>query len=314
MLTFELTAAEVRFAHSPMAETMASLVALQETDRFWMYASWRARVTPALAALGLRTLPAVVAHPHVWLPDFLTPVPAIGHPRPRLRDELAQIAATPLDLVAYEMDLAWKGSEPPPEISMFATDPARGLALLVRDIRQYFEVAVAPLWPRLRAAAEGEMRTRTGPAMLHELHPTVRWDGSVLALQSHKATETYAGQAMTLLPSAFAGPKVFALTSSPRGSALWYPPRGFGTLWNAPGPVPGAAVSALLGATRAAVLTLVAAPHSTGEVAAALGISAATASHHLTTLRDAGLVVGNRDGRQVRYARTDLGDQVCGDA
>ncbi|GAA2583953.1 DUF5937 family protein [Winogradskya consettensis] len=254
MLTFELTAAEVRVGHSPMAETMASLVALQETDRFWMYASWRARVTPALAALGLRTLPAVVAHPHVWLPDFLTPVPAIGLPRPRLRDELAQIAATPLDLVAYEMDLAWKGSEPPPEISIFATDPARGLA------------------------------------------------------------ETYAGQAMTLLPSAFAGPKVFALTSSPRGSALWYPPRGFGTLWNAPGPVPGAAVSALLGATRAAVLTLVAAPHSTGEVAATLGISPATASHHLTTLRDAGLVVGSRDGRQVRYDRSDLGDQVCGDA
>jgi DNA-binding transcriptional ArsR family regulator len=58
------------------------------------------------------------------------------------------------------------------------------------------------------------------------------------------------------------------------------------------------------------VLTLLAAPHSTGEVASVLGLATATASHHLTTLRDAGLVAGDRMGRRLRYRRTGLGEEV----
>jgi DNA-binding transcriptional ArsR family regulator len=60
------------------------------------------------------------------------------------------------------------------------------------------------------------------------------------------------------------------------------------------------------------VLTLLAVPSSTGEVAAALHLAPATASHHLTTLRDAGLVVGERLGRRLRYLRTALGEQLAG--
>jgi DNA-binding transcriptional ArsR family regulator len=60
------------------------------------------------------------------------------------------------------------------------------------------------------------------------------------------------------------------------------------------------------------VLILLEAPHSTGEVAAALGLAAATASHHLTTLRDAGLIAGSRVGRKLEYLRTGLGDQLGG--
>jgi DNA-binding transcriptional ArsR family regulator len=69
-------------------------------------------------------------------------------------------------------------------------------------------------------------------------------------------------------------------------------------------------LSALLGPTRAAVLSLLAAPHSTGQVATTLGLAPATASHHLTTLRDAGLIAAARSGRRVLYERTSLGDRL----
>nr|BFE72548.1 hypothetical protein GCM10020092_058490 [Actinoplanes digitatis] len=88
---------------------------------------------------------------------------------------------------------------------------------------------------------------------------------------------------------------------------------GHGALWESPARAePTAALAALLGPTRAAVLTLLDVPHSTGEVASALGLAAATASHHLTTLRDAGLVASSRTGRRLRYLRTGLGEQLGG--
>lgn len=315
--------AGVRFAHSPMAEVIASSVALTKPDQFWMYAGWRARARPALAAARLDTFLAVVARPRGWVPDFLTPVPPVA--RPLLRDELATIAATPLDQVAREVAYAWRGiADVPAVVTRFDRDPAGGLAVLLREIRQYFEVALAPHWPRLRAAAEAEIAHRAraatehGPrALIRALHPTLSWDQTALRIgygdqDAHLGLD---GHGLTLMPSGFAGPKVFAMTETTLGRALWYPPRGYGTLWDGTAPTePTAALAALLGPTRAAVLTLLAVPHSTGEVAAALGLAAATASHHLTTLRDAGLIAGSRVGRKLEYLRTGLGEQLGGGA
>jgi len=148
-------------------------------------------------------------------------------------------------------------------------------------------------------------------ALLSGLHPDLDWDGATLRLASAKTRHwTLDGHPLALLPAGFAGPFVHTMTESPSARALWYPPRGYARLWH-PRVDPSAALAALLGPTRAAVLTLLAVPHSTGEVAAALGLAPATASHHLTTLRDAGLVVGERVGRRLRYVRTGLGAQVA---
>jgi hypothetical protein len=312
--------AGVRFAHSPMAEVIASSVALTKPDQFWMYAAWRAQVRPVLAAARLETFLAVVARPHGWVPDFLSPVPPTA--RPLLRDELAMIAATPLDRVAWEVAYAWReAAEVPPEITRFDRDPAGALAVLLREIRQYFDLALGPYWPRLRAAAEAEIAhraraaTERGPrALIQDLHPTLSWDDKDLLIGYGAAHEFgLDGHSLTLLPSGFAGPKVFAVTETAQGRALWYPPRGYGALWDKTRrSEPTAALAALLGPTRAAVLTLLEVPHSTGEVAAALGLAAATASHHLTTLRDAGLISGFRVGRKLEYLRTGLGEQLGG--
>jgi hypothetical protein len=315
VIRLEFTAADLaalRFAHSPMVEVVASTFALRDPSA-WMVASWRSRVSLA----PYPTFRAVVSGPLGYAPDFLTPVPVA--PRPSLNDELRIIAATPLDQVAAEVLAGWAGRRLPPAIAVFGTDPARGLARLIREIRQYFATAIAPVWPRLRAAAETEIAARaraatsSGPrSMIDDLHPKLGWDGSALLLRyaDKHAEWSLGGHRLTLLPTGFAGAQVYSLAESPIGRAVWYAPRGVGAIWSGSSPAPGAALGALLGPTRAAVLMLLGSPRSTGEVAASLGLAAATASHHLTTLRDAGLVAADRVGRRMQYARTPIGDQL----
>ncbi|MEU6411727.1 metalloregulator ArsR/SmtB family transcription factor [Microbispora sp. NPDC046933] len=321
MIRIELAPADllrVRFAHSPMAEVVASCLALRSRSARLAPASWRARAEPLLRSLT--TLHSLVPGPTGYVPDFLTPAPPIT--RPTLEQELRVVAATPLDQVASEVDRAWAGHGAPPEVERFSTDPAGALAETVREIRRYFTLAIAPSWPRLRALAEAELTRRgllaaeRGPrALVTDLHPRLDWDGEALRLAYAKDGEFgLDGHPLTLLPTGFTGPHVYTLTDTPAGRALWYAPRGHGRLWDRPVPAePPAALAALLGPTRAAVLALLAEPSSTGEVAAALRLAPATASHHLTTLRDAGLVTGEREGRRLRYRRTGLGEQLAGE-
>ncbi|GIE76794.1 transcriptional regulator [Actinoplanes philippinensis] len=317
MIEWEFGPADVaglRFAHSPMAEVVSSVFALRGEGG--PHESWRRRVDPELPRWP--TFRAVLCGPLGYAPDFLTPPPRTG--RPGLADELAEVAATPLDVVAAQVAAGWAGHPPPPEIDRFGRDPAAGLARLGAEIRAYAAVAIRPWWPRLRAAAATEIAGRGRIAAEHGarrlvdgLHPRLGWDGAALQLRyPHKSGRwSLDGHHLTLLPTGFAGGQVYAMPDSPAGRTLWYGPRGFGNVW-ATGPVPAAGerLTALLGPTRAAVLTLLAAPHSTGEVATRLGLSAGTASHHLTTLRDAGLAAAARAGRRVLYERTTLGDQL----
>ncbi|GAA2608711.1 winged helix-turn-helix domain-containing protein [Dactylosporangium fulvum] len=309
MKRLELTAAEllgVRFAHSPMAEVVTSTIALR--GALWMYARWRDRVSCGVRRARLDTFWSVFDTPTGAVPDFLSPVP--GVPRPSLDDELRVIAATPLDRVEAELAAA----------GVPVRDPAALRSSLVSEIRRYYQLAVAPLMPRLRAAADGEIAARAlaaadhGPrSLLSDLHPRLHWDPDALRLDYLKDGEhppwSLDGHRLALLPSGFAGPVAWVV-AAPDGRALWFPPRAYGRLWSAPEPPP-AALSSLLGATRAAVLTMLSVPASTGDVASSLGLAPATASHHLTALRDAGLLAAHRTGRRLQYHRTDLGDRLC---
>lgn len=318
MIEIEFTAADlarVRFAHSPMAEVVASALILNRPARQWLHAGWRARVAPLFAGSDLALFHAVVSGP-CYVPDFLTPVPAGA--RPTLDEELRAVAATPLDRVSAEVHAAWAGHPAPPPLARFGTDPARALADLIEQIRRYFALAIAPAWPRLRTAVEGELahRARMGAeqsprSLVSGLHPTLDWDGSALLITNAKTRHwSLDGRRLALLPTGFAGSAVHTMTEAPQERALWYPPRGHGGLWDGDVPAPSVALAALLGSTRAAVLSVLAVPASTGEVAAALALAPATASHHLTTLRDSGLIVAERAGRRLRYRRTGLGEQL----
>jgi DNA-binding transcriptional ArsR family regulator len=90
---------------------------------------------------------------------------------------------------------------------------------------------------------------------------------------------------------------------------LRYPARGIASLWE-PDAVTSDALAALLGRTRAAMLALLAAPATTGDIAERLDVTPGAVSQHLGVLRAAGLVASRRDGRTLLHLRTERGDAL----
>src|SRR5262249_56360972 len=86
--------------------------------------------------------------------------------------------------------------------------------------------------------------------------------------------------------------------------------RGVGELWGRRERERGAALAHLLGRRRAEVLAALGTPVSTVGLATRLRASPAGVSAHLKALRDAGLAGARREGREVLYARTPLGDAL----
>ncbi|MEU6806168.1 winged helix-turn-helix domain-containing protein [Streptomyces neyagawaensis] len=86
--------------------------------------------------------------------------------------------------------------------------------------------------------------------------------------------------------------------------------------WLAPPRTAGAgthqALAALLGRSRAAVLEEVVEGRTTSEMALRLGISPATVSHHVSVLRESGLLTSRRIGGAVLHTATGLGTDLLG--
>jgi len=89
-----------------------------------------------------------------------------------------------------------------------------------------------------------------------------------------------------------------------------YGARGVGTLWQAEPRRAPAALAGLVGAPRAGLLTVLAAPASSTELAGRLGVTTSAVNQHLRALRDAGLLTSARHGRSVLYLRSELGDAL----
>jgi len=86
-----------------------------------------------------------------------------------------------------------------------------------------------------------------------------------------------------------------------------YAARGAGRVWECgPDAETADALGALLGRTRATILTRLAIPLSTTQLARELEQSPATISQHLSILRRNGLLTSWRSGRSVLYRRTPL--------
>jgi DNA-binding transcriptional ArsR family regulator len=91
---------------------------------------------------------------------------------------------------------------------------------------------------------------------------------------------------------------------------IGYPARGRGTVWHTDAAAPPKALADLLGHTRARLLTLLADPASTTDLARRLSLSAGNVNRHLGVLHRAGLVTRARHGHLVLYPRSPLGDRL----
>lgn len=163
------------------------------------------------------------------------------------------------------------------------------------------------------ASATASARVALGGtyAMLNSLHPSIRFDGRELRLNTRvDSDESLEGRPLIFQPAALA--TRIAFDPLAESVTVIYPAAAGAVTRDPDLEEPPQALVSLLGATRAtALVTIIKAPAmSTGRLAAALNVSAAAASRHATALRDSGLIATIRDGQTVHHTPTRLGKEV----
>lgn len=308
-----------RFAISPLMELNGSIEALREPERFAVHAPWSEWARPRAADLDMSLLHVLVPRDPPFYPDFLSPPPLV--PAADLDGELERVRRTPHDQVALELRKAYPNTDIPDAGRILLERPQRGLDVLVAQMRAYWDVVLAEHWPAIRGALEAEIAWRArrlaaeGPgAAFSGIHESVRWRDDRVEVRTRWRARVVelSGRGLLLVPAVFAWPIVWPMSDPPWQPALVYAPPGVANLWE-PAAVDAAAdaLVKLLGRGRARVLLALERPASTLALAQHLGASPAAISEHLGILRRAGLAVGRREGRQVLYTRTSLGDDLA---
>jgi DNA-binding transcriptional ArsR family regulator len=187
-------------------------------------------------------------------------------------------------------------------------------------IFDYWQVAIAPYWQRIRSVIDDDVAYRGAKAitdgifsMFTDLHPEITLVDRVLKIDKpHHLDASYQGTQITLLPSVFIWPNLIIGHETPDEFSLIYAARGVGRVWEG---LPSTAnpmgdLDSLIGRTRAAILRRLDVPMTTTQVARDLHQSPSTVSEHLTVLRGNGLLISWRAGRGVLYRRTPLASSL----
>ncbi len=305
--------ARIRFAFSPLFELVMSLIVLRAPASHSLHLPWVRATRPLVATLDLSELFALVP---VRGPtaDFLAPPPA--SPLPDFAEELQAVRATPPDRVAAEL------SEVPglPEAAAerVRRDPEAAIGRLAGTLQAYWDIALAGHWLRIQALLEADVLWRSrrlaaggAAALFEDLHATITWHGDRLtAADPWQYSGSLSGEGLLLVPAVMTWPGVRKMIE-PYQPQLAYPARAIGTLWETGAPPAPHALAALIGETRAAMLTALAEPCSTTALARRLQVTPGAASQHLSVLLDAGMVTRSRVGRLVLYRRTRTGDMLA---
>ncbi|MDP9868118.1 MULTISPECIES: ArsR/SmtB family transcription factor [Streptosporangium] len=317
MLELEFGLADLactRFAFSPLWEVVASVRVLKSPGEHPLHRPWVTAVLPRLRTSGLDwgMLADLVPVPTRRIPAFVCPPPVST--APHLEVELATMCATPPGRVRVEL-----ADMESPRLQPLRDDPARGLVRLAEVIRDYWAVALAPYWPKIRALLEGDVLHRArllaeGGAgrLLNDLDPAVRWEKDTLFIQHRhvSGSRELGGRGLLLVPSVFVWPRLFSVTTPPWQPTVRYSPRGVATLWERRATGVPEALAAVLGRSRALLLAELDAPASTTDLSLRTGMSMGGVSQHLTALRAAGLVGAHRSGRYVLYARSEIAEAL----
>jgi DNA-binding transcriptional ArsR family regulator len=325
VLRFELTSADVvntRFAVSPLFELDNLLRRLLGIGSARLPREWSVRLRPRFRRLRETTpLDAALALQSSRHGAAFTAPPPAGLAQ-TIDDDLATVRRTPLRQARREIDVCLRLRPAEDESALEVLRSRRVVEILAEALEIAWHELLAPDWPQLRAICERDVVHRAGllsrsgwAAAIDGLHAKVRWrDGGLELSWRHHPDETVdvGGAGLLLVPSALIWPDVAAHVTEPWPRALIYPARGIGALWSAPAETSAAAVAALIGRSRAALLVALAEPASTTQLARGFGIATGAVGDHLKVLHDAGLVHRARSGRSVLYQRTPLGDALVG--
>lgn len=308
--------AHSRFALSPLAETLGSIMVLGRGSTDPRLVDWQIRHRPVFNrelaanpfAAGLVTL--LVSSK--WLPDFVV-LPPRGGMSTAIADELKRMTAiSDLDYrstVDDSLRHSWKTQD----LSWLS---GRGLsAQTAAFFRFVWQHCVLPEWPQRRMQLEREVMYRAGllaaygwPRTLDKMSKRSAWVGADAIRFSHQpfADLTVSDKGMLFVPISL-NSGTWLCEAPPDEFALVYPARGATT--EEP-EVDGSALDRLIGPGRAKILRELARPATSTELTVALDFSLGTVGGHLAVLRESGLVVGARVGRKVIYRRTEMGENL----
>lgn len=314
-----LDLARMRFAVSPAYETVMAWSVLRapgDTPIHVPWASWaRDRLRDVPDAKLLDALTAYRAKPSSLMPPPDTRMPDMAAELRRIR------AASPRQIRADIDFLTRHDVRPSRVLRDIHADPDAYLSRIVASLQAAHDAIIEPHWGRMVRVLDADIAHRAGilaadgaAAVFAGLHREVVWQEGELIVQGARGpanpqTVALTGQGLVLCPSVFAWPRVTVAMRPIAAGTLRYPARGIASLWE-PDAVTSDALAALLGRTRAAMLALLAAPATTGDIAERLDVTPGAVSQHLGVLRAAGLVASRRDGRTLLHLRTERGDAL----
>ncbi|MFG2490814.1 hypothetical protein ACGFSD_07080 [Streptomyces caniferus] len=181
------------------------------------------------------------------------------------------------------------------------------LGPLEEPVRAFFQECLVSDWSRIRTALESDIALRAHNLAACGVRQVV---GNVpgLTLREVRGEPAGAERGLILVPSVFQRTSV--LLTSELGSVITYPASGHRRLWDESEAVAAPRLGALLGRGRAAALLNIGTGCGTTELADRLGVSAGTASVHVTALRNGGLVATHRFGKAVKHVLTPVGSAL----
>jgi DNA-binding transcriptional ArsR family regulator len=308
----------VRFAVSPLFETTLSITALSAPASAAVHLPWLEQARDRTAGLDLGVM-HLLMRPNIYAPDFINPLPT--GPTAELDEELATMLAVPASQIRAEVQHTYANRPLPTELEPFIKRPRDAIRRLAKLLREYFDLALAEHWPRIKSLLEDDILYRARKitdagtrALFSDLDPSISWkDEGVLRVDKRDCnlSELHLDErGLLLLPSAFAWPRVLVVSAEPWQPTVIYPARGVGMLWAPEQPVTPDSLARLLGGSRASILTALDCPRSTTELARILELTPGGVSQHLAVLHSAGLVCRRRDQRSVLYLRSESGDAL----
>ncbi|BCJ39746.1 transcriptional regulator [Actinoplanes ianthinogenes] len=308
----------VRFGISPGYELVHAVRVVLRPQVAPLHWGWFRTLRDEPASEAFRLL-AMISGVDGYLPDFLTSAPS-GDMTPE--DELDRLRRVPDDLLRSDLDkmvLRSSGARQQ-AIRELIANPARARAAIADAWQEVWSTLLAPVWPQMLRLLRADIAVRArrisdaGLAeMAATLHASVTWlDHAVRVELPHYAnTIDCGGTGLVLVPSVMATHRCFVLDEAPTQPTVFYPAHGISETWHRPVSDTLGALTALLGSARARLVVELQQPLSTSECAELTGLAASTASHHLTVLRDAGLVDSRRAGTRVLHTRTPLGEALA---
>ncbi|MFJ5927167.1 ArsR/SmtB family transcription factor [Kitasatospora sp. NPDC092948] len=307
-----------RFALSPFAETLATIVQLARPAADSWHPQWHARHRVEFLA-RLRADPYArglvgLISATKYLPDHLV-LPPGGGMETTLESELAAVARVSDETVREGLRVSLAHSWDDRQQLDWCTgrDHAARAAELFRAV---WDTHVAADWPARRAVLQRDVTHRAGllaahgwPRALHLMSRRTAWVGvDAIRFSDRPGPDRVVGADGMLFVPVSARRSSWLCHGPGLPHALVYPARATGV----PGPAPGGdrALARLVGAGRAVILRHLDVPATTSELAALMNQSVGTVGGHLAVLRDSGLVDRTRLGRRVLYHRTPLGDHL----